>query len=190
MATALDAWLAFCSGSALAPLLQSARSLPPIALAPFLILLMGIGEKSKVALVVFGVLFPVWIATHTGLSSISDKLVWAARSFGATRGEVVRLVLVPASLPHIFAGMRTAIGVAFTCLVGAEYSGATEGFMYRIELYRLTFVTDRVVAGLLILGLCGAAADWLFILTAERFSPGVFRGATHFLLWKVGKNGR
>jgi len=164
-------------GTSIGPVLRWARSLPPIALAPFLILLVGLGEGSKLILIAFGVLFPVWIATHTGLGEVSEKLVWAARSLGASRRQVVRLVLVPASTPFILGGRRTAIEVAFTCLVGAEIAGATGGLMYRIEVYRLTFLTDRVVAGLVLLGCLGAGADWLFVRVSKRLSPGIFGGA-------------
>lgn len=147
------------------------RPLPPIALAPFFILVAGLGELSKVALVAYGSVFPVWLATANGLSLVSQKFIWTAQSLGASRLHVVLWVMLPASLPHILTGLRTAIGVAFTCLVGAEISGAMSGIMYRIELSRVTYSISTVVAGLVVLAVIGAVADSAFRALSRKLVP-------------------
>ncbi len=151
--------------------LQVLRPLPPISLVPLFILWFGINETSKYTLVSFGAFFPVWISTHLGTSQVDQRLLWMAQSLGASRWRMAMDVTLPAALPMIVSGLRTAIGTAFFCLVAAELAGAVDGIVFRINLSHLAFRVDRIIAGLILLGLLSAICDTLFIRLIHRVFP-------------------
>lgn len=153
---------------------QMARPLPPIAIVPLVILWIGIGEPAKWFIVAFGVLFPVWVSTHSGIRQVLPAHVWTARSMGASGFALVRTVYIPAAAPFIFAGLRTSLAIAFFCLVAAEMAGASEGLMYRVDLAQLTFRTDRMLEGLVLLGTLSACLDGVLMLGLRRFFPSAF----------------
>lgn len=155
-------------------ILQLARPIPPIAIVPLVVLWIGIGESAKWFIVAFGVLFPVWINTHTGIRQILPTYVWSARSMGASGLTLVRTVYVPAAAPYLFAGLRTSLSIAFFCLVAAEMAGASEGLMYRVDLAQLTFRTDRMLEGIVLLGTLSACLDGVLVFGLRKFFPGAF----------------
>ena len=161
----------------LTPLIRFLRPLPPIALAPFAVLLFGLGESSKYTIIAFGVFFPVWISLHSAILTIDTKIIWAAKSLGAVSGAAVMKVKCFLLLPYILTGLRTGIGTAYTCLVGAELSGAIKGLMYRVEFFRLTFRPDELVGGLVILGIIGFLSDLLFYRLSLVVCPQLRRGS-------------
>jgi NitT/TauT family transport system permease protein len=159
-------------------ILQLARPIPPIAIVPLVILWIGIGEPAKWFVVAFGVLFPVWINTHSGIRQVQTTYVWTARSMGASGVTLVRTVYIPAAAPYLFAGLRMALAIAFFCLVAAEMAGASEGLMYRVDLAQLTFRTDRMLEGIVLLGVLSACLDGLLMFSLRRFFPQVFVAET------------
>jgi len=155
----------------LSPLGHVLRAFPPVAIAPLAITWFGLAETSKYFLVFWGVLFPVWIGTHAGMSHVAQTYVWAARSLGAKRQHLFAEVLLPASLTHVLAGMRVAIGICFICVFVAEMAGAYEGIGFRISTSYLVFRVDRMLAALIVLGGMGAISDQLFHFTTTRVFP-------------------
>lgn len=147
------------------------RPIPPIALVPLAIVWLGLGEISKIAIITWGVFFPVWINTYIGVSSVDESLVWAARSLGASHKRLLFNVILPASLTHVVAGMRVSIAIAFICVVVAEMSGAYIGLGYRINTSYLVFRVDRMLVGLLTLGGIGALSDWAFVRLVTKVMP-------------------
>jgi NitT/TauT family transport system permease protein len=117
----------------LSPFLTALYALPKIALAPLLIIALGIGHESKIALVAITVLFLILNSTLSGVRSIDRDLVSAVKLMGATRGEVARKVLIPAALPWIFTGMRISVRYAFTGTLLAELIAANQGLGFLIE---------------------------------------------------------
>lgn len=148
---------------ALGGIFQILRPLPPISLVPLFILWFGINELSKYIIVAFGVFFPVWISTHLGTQAVDRRLLWMAQSLGASRGVIALEVILPAALPTIVSGLRTSIGVAFFCLVAAELAGALDGIVFRMNLSQSSFRVDRLVAGLIVLGVVSAVCDAIFM---------------------------
>ncbi|MDP6098335.1 MAG: ABC transporter permease [Gammaproteobacteria bacterium] len=137
---------------ALGPIVHVLRSFPPVAIVPLAITWFGLAESSKYFLVFWGVFFPVWVNTHAGMAEVNKAYLWAARSLGAKRRHIVLEILVPASIPHILAGMRVAIGICFICVFVAEMAGAYEGVGFKISTSNLIFRVDRMLAYLLVLG--------------------------------------
>jgi len=155
-------------GNLLVPVFQMLRPIPPIALVPIIILWFGLSEGGKWFLVLWGVFFAVWMSAHLGVQRVDPLLLRAAASLGAQRRSVMLHVVLPAALPTIFVGLRTAIGISFYTLVAAELAGAFAGVAYRIELSHQNMQTPEMMAGLIALGLLSALADKGFGLLSRR----------------------
>ncbi|MEE7448628.1 taurine ABC transporter permease [Methylobacterium radiotolerans] len=135
------------------PLIEFYRPLPPLAYLPLMIIWFGIGELSKVLLIVLACFAPVALATRSGVLSASTDQINAARALGASRAQVLRYVVLPAALPEILIGLRIGMGVGWTTLVAAEMVAAQAG-LGQLVLNASNFLrTDVVVMGILLIGL-------------------------------------
>jgi ABC-type nitrate/sulfonate/bicarbonate transport system permease component len=143
-------------------LIRAMRSIPAIALVPLAIVWFGLGETGKIALVAWGVFFPVWINSHIGATRVPIPVIWAARSLGASRFRLLYEVILPSALPFVIAGMRTGMATAFVVLVAAEMAGAFGGVGYRIYVAHLTSQVDKMMADIILLGVLGAMSDLIF----------------------------
>ena len=99
---------------------------------------------------------------------MNETLVRAAFSLGADRKSLLMYVIFPAALPVIFVGVRTAVSVSFYTLVAAELAGAAFGVAYRLEVTQQNMQVAQMMAGLVLLGLISATADWLFGILSRR----------------------
>lgn len=144
------------------PVLQALRPLPPVAIIPLVIAWLGIGTSAKVFSTAFAVLFPVWISTHIGASTVSHEFIWGARVLGASQARTLFLVVLPAALPSMLAGLRTGISTAFVMVYVAELAGASSGLGYRIAVAHLAYRIDLMMAALATLAAAGALADSAF----------------------------
>lgn len=153
------------------PLLHGFRSLPVIALVPISVLWMGIGESAKISLVTLGAFFPVWIGTFIGVRDVHTVYIRSAACLGAGRLQTLLLVILPAALPLILAGMRQAIAISFIVLVAAELAGATAGVAYMMSMGHQLFRVDIMFAGLFLLGAMGFLADKLFVALSRKLFP-------------------
>ena len=143
----------------LAPVFQLLRPIPPIAFVPLVILWFGLSEWGKWFLVFWGVFFTVWMATHLGIQRVDQIWLRAAQCLGAPRRAQLLQVMLPAALPTILVGLRTAVGVSFYTLVAAELAGTFSGVAYRIEIAHQNMQTDQMMGGLLVLGALSSLAD-------------------------------
>lgn len=143
------------------PLIDFIRFIPAIAFITLFLLWFGIGEPSKIILIIYATSFIVIINTVTGVMAIQEEKIRAARSLGASEWQILFHVIVPATIPYIFTGVRLAMGNSFMAIVGAEMIAAKEGIGYLIWTARLYFKTDWVFAGLISLGLMGYLTDRL-----------------------------
>ncbi|TJZ89728.1 ABC transporter permease [Paracoccus gahaiensis] len=141
------------------PFLTLLRPIPAIALVPVAIVWFGIGEGSKYFVVSYTVFLTVWFNTHHGMEYIPDIYLRASRSLGASRMREFLTVVIPAAAPHIVAGLRLGVALAFLSLVAAELSGASSGLGHRLQEARQYIRTDRMFALLIILGALGATVD-------------------------------
>ena len=137
--------------------------IPKIALLPLLILWLGIGEASKVAVITLGVFFPMAINTYTGVRHADPLLVKAAVSFGAGRWSVIRKVMLPSALPMIFAGLKLGAGTSLLLLVAAEMIAANSGIGFLILNAQNLMETTKLMVGIVLLSLLGLASHWLLV---------------------------
>ena len=150
------------------PIFQVLRPIPPIAFVPLVVLWFGLGEGGKFFLVFWGVFFTVWLATHIGVQRVNVQLIQAAQSLGAKSRVLLWTVQLPASLPSIFLGLRTAVSISFYTLVAAELAGAYAGLAYRLEITQQNMQVAYTMAGLMLLGVISAGADRLFQWASAR----------------------
>jgi len=134
--------------------------IPKIALLPLLILWLGIGEASKVAVVALGVFFPMAINTYAGVRQADPLLIRAAVSFGAGRWSVIRKVILPSALPMVFAGLKLGAGTALLLLVAAEQIAADAGIGFLILQSGNLMETTKLMVGIVVLSLLGVASYW------------------------------
>ena len=145
------------------PLIAATFPIPKIALLPLLILWLGIGEASKVAVIMLGVFFPMAINTYTGVRHADPLLIRAAVSFGAGRWSVIRKVMLPSALPMIFAGLRLGAGTSLLLLVAAEMIAANSGIGFLILNAQNLMETTKLMVGIVLLSLLGLASHWLLV---------------------------
>ncbi|MCK1733020.1 ABC transporter permease [Bradyrhizobium sp. 138] len=154
--------------SLLSPLFHILRPIPPIAFVPIVILWFGLSETGKLFLVVWGVFFTVWLATHIGVHKVDRGLIRAALMLGTPRRQMLSEIVLLGALPYIVVGLRTAVSISFYTLVAAELAGAFAGIVYRIEIAQQNMQTGQVMGGLAALGLLSFVADRSFAAIAER----------------------
>ena len=131
--------------------------LPPLAYLPLMIIWLGIGETSKIALLTLAMFAPIAVSAQAGVRSVSRERVNAALSLGATRFQLMREVVLPSALPEILTGTRIALGVGWSTLVAAELIAATEGVGHFIMSASQFLATDYVFVGIGLIALCAFA---------------------------------
>lgn len=141
------------------PLLQFLRPIPPLAYIPVLVVWFGIGELSKVVLILFCTLPIIIINTIAGVKSVQETRIRAARCLGANSRQVFRYVIFPSAMPEIFTGMRVGIAIAWTSLVAAEMIAASKGLGWMIEAAGGELQMAVVFVGIIIIGIIGYAME-------------------------------
>lgn len=142
------------------PPIEFYRPIPPLAYLPLMIIWFGIGETSKVLLIFLSVFAPVALGARAGVRSADIEQIHAVYSFGATRWQVLRCVILPAAMPEILTAMRIGIGFGWTTLVAAEMVAATEGIGYMVLSASQFLQTPIVIMGIMVI----AAIAYLFDL--------------------------
>lgn len=149
--------------------MQMLRTIPSLALVPLFILWFGIGEFTKVALIVIGTTFPVYLNLFAGIRNIDPKLIEAANTLGLNRRELIWHVILPGSLPSFFVGLRYSLGISWLALVFVEQINTTAGIGFLASDARDFMRTDVIVICLLIYSVLGLVIDGI-IRTLERFA--------------------
>lgn len=143
------------------PYIEFFRFIPPIAFVTLFMIWFGLGELSKVMLIVYTSFFTTFLATLAGAMGVESERIRAAQCLGATPAQVFFRVIVPGTVPHIVTGIRLSLGLSFMTVVAAEFIAAETGVGYLIFSSRLFAQTDYVFLGILLLGIMGFAANWL-----------------------------
>jgi NitT/TauT family transport system permease protein len=144
----------------LQPFVAALYSTPRIALLPLLIIWLGIGIWSKVAVVFLVAVFQVLISTEAGVRAADESLIRTARSFGANDRQIFMSIVLPGAVPYLIAGLRLGLGQALVGIVVGELYAATAGVGYEIAVAGETFQTDRVFVGIVILALAAIILMW------------------------------
>ncbi|WP_082311027.1 ABC transporter permease [Paenibacillus sp. FJAT-27812] len=150
------------------PSLQMLRTLPHLAVAPLFILWFGFDETSKILLIAKGAFFPLYVNTFLGIRSVDGKLFDVARVLEFSRWQMITKLVLPASLPNIFLGIRLSIGVAWLGLVVAEMMGSSSGIGFLINDARYFSITSVVFVGIIVFAAVGKLTDSLVKLLERR----------------------
>jgi sulfonate transport system permease protein len=145
--------------SLLDPSFQALRSIPSLAWVPVLLLWMGIDEAPKITLIAIGAFFPVHISVVAGIRDVDRKLIELGEVNRLGQRALFTRILLPASLPHIFTGLRTGLSLAWMFMVAAELIAATRGLGYLLSDGRETGRPDLVFGAILLLALLGKLSD-------------------------------
>jgi sulfonate transport system permease protein len=143
------------------PILQLFRQTSALALYPVFILLLGLGEASKIFVIFWATLFPILLATIGGVKQVDPKLLEMARVYGATGLTVFRRVVLPAALPQIFVGLRLSATTALLLLIAAEMIGANSGVGFQVMNAQYNFQIPMMFAAILLLALLGLSANFI-----------------------------
>jgi len=150
------------------PSLQALRAIPSLAWVPLLLLWLGIDLAPKLTLIAIGTFFPMYLATVSSLKNIDRKLVEVGVQFGFSPTLLLRKIYLPASLPGIMTGLRSALGLGWMFLVAAELIAATSGLGYLLTDGRETGRADLVLVAIIALAILGKASDALLVALERR----------------------
>lgn len=150
------------------PPIETTRPIPKLALLPLFIIWFGIGELSKTIVIIAAVFPLISISAMQAVRAVSIRKIQAAQSLGASRATIFARVMLPASLPGIFTGLRVSVGIGVTMLVGAEMVATSDGIAW-MALTAADFVqTDIVLVGVLIMAALGYSLDFMFRMLERR----------------------
>ncbi|MGK5680554.1 ABC transporter permease [Actinoplanes sp. URMC 104] len=154
----------------LEPWVQFFRTIPPLAIIPLAVVLMGIGETPKIFVIFLASFLACVIATFQGVVGVDKTLINAARVLGAKDGTIFARVVVPASTPFILVGMRVGLGSSWATLVAAELIAAQQGLGYRMQSAQLYYDLPTIFVGLISIGVLGLLMDRLLLLAERRLT--------------------
>lgn len=152
-------------------LLEFLRHVPPLAAVPLIILWAGIGEASKLTIIVLASFFPLFLNTVSGMRSCDRRLLEVGQSLGFTKEQQIRHIRIPAALEAIAVGMQLALGYSWRALIGAELIAASAGIGYLILDAEEMSRPDVVLVGMLAIGLVGTLIDYVFLWALGRLFP-------------------
>jgi sulfonate transport system permease protein len=144
------------------------RPIPPIALIPFFILWLGIGETAKITVIAIGSFWPVLLNTMQGIQEADKKLLEVADVFGKSKLTMFVKIVLPSAVPAIFTGLRLGISQAWTCVVTAEMIAASAGVGFMIQYARELSQPDLLFLGIITIGVIGVVIDLLMLFLQKK----------------------
>ena len=154
----------------LSPLLELFRNTAALALLPVFVLILGIGETSKISIVLYACLWPILLNTISAVRSVDPTLIRLARSLDLSAPRLFQKVILPASVPVIFTGVRLAGAVSILVLVAAEMVGAKAGLGYLINASQYNFAIPQMYAGIVTISVIGLVFNQLLVALERRFT--------------------
>lgn len=153
------------------PVFEIIRPIPPLAWTPLAIIWMGLGSTAKSFLIFLAAFVPCVINSYTGVRLTNQVRINVAKTFGASNWEIFRTVCVPSALPMVFAGIKIAIGNAWTTVVAAELLASSAGLGYMIQQGRTYSRSDIIIVGMFAIGITGSVFSWIVGKMENRFVP-------------------
>jgi NitT/TauT family transport system permease protein len=150
------------------PLFSGTYAVPKLALFPIFVFVFGLGSLSKVALVFLECLYPMVIITSQGARHVPRALLWSASNMGASRWTTLRRVVLPATMPYVFAALRVALPVALIVVVITEMISSVDGLGYLVSYSLSSLRTDRILALVVVIAALGLALDRLLLALRDR----------------------
>lgn len=165
----LMGWYAWARGL-IEPWIQFFRTIPPLAIIPLAIVLLGIGEEPKILVIFLAAFFACVISTFQGVVTIDRTLINAARVLGTKDAGIFLRVVVPASVPFILVGMRVGLGAAWATLVAAELIAAQAGLGYRMQQAQIYYELPTIFVGLIMIGILGLLMDRVLLFAEKKLT--------------------
>ena len=159
------------------PVLELFRNTAALAILPVFILLLGIGETSKISIVLFACVFPILLNTINAVRNVDPLLIKSAKSMGLSSSKLFYKVILPASIPTIFTGIRMAGSASILVLIAAEMVGAKEGLGYLISYTQMNFQIPEMYAGIITISVLGLILNYILVSIERKFSR-----------WKISPN--
>ena len=153
------------------PLIELYRPVPPLAWLPLVIIWFGIGETPKILLIYLAIFAPVVMSTLAGVKSAQQVRIRAAQALGASRAQVLWLVILPGALPEILTGLRIGLGVGWSTLVAAELIAATRGLGFMVQSAGEFLATDVVLAGIAVIAIIAFLLELGLRALQRRLTP-------------------
>jgi sulfonate transport system permease protein len=153
------------------PTVTTVRQIPIMAWIPLLILWCGIGEKSKIVVIVIAAFFPVMVNTLTGISSTPQSYIEVARLYKLSRFKTFLRVYLPHALPNIQTGLKLGLGVSWMAVVAAELIASTSGIGYKMSYARTLMRSDIVIICMIVIGIVGILMDKILTVVFNALSP-------------------
>jgi ABC-type nitrate/sulfonate/bicarbonate transport system permease component len=157
-------------------ILHFGRSLPAVALVTVFIVLFKLGTQMEVAFIAFGAIWPILLNTSDGARSVDRLQMETAQAFRLPAPQRLTRLIVPATLPKFFAGLRTSVSLSLVLMVVAELTGSSNGIGYQMNNAGAGFDLTGLWAGIVLLGILGYALNAL-VLAAEHYLLAWHRGA-------------
>ncbi|USB32329.1 ABC transporter permease [Paenibacillus sp. YPG26] len=152
------------------PLLELFRNTAVLALLPVFIMLLGLGETSKIAIIFYACVFPLLLNTISGVRNVDPLLIRSARSMGLSPLQLFRKVVLPASVPTIFVGIRQAGAASILVLVAAEMAGAKSGLGYFIQYTQFSFQITEMYAGIITISIFGVILNYALVTLEKKLT--------------------
>ncbi len=163
----------------LSPLFQFLAPIPPIVWIPLLIIFFGIGEISKIVLLMVASFFVLFINTVHGIRSVDKKLIEVANLYKKSNYFLIKKILIPSALSHIFLGLRLALGLSWILLIATEVVASSKGLGWLIWDSRSFSRPDDMFVGIITIGILGKITDQILI-----------KLEAYFTSWKIRFNGK
>lgn len=157
-------------------ILEFMRHTPPLALIPMIILWFGIGEFSKITIIILASFFPVFLNTLKGIENCDKKFIEVGQVFDFTKYEIFRKIILPSAVPDILNGIKLGIGYSWRAIIGAEMIAASSGIGYLILDGQQMSRSDVVIVGIFSIGIFGSFTDYVCSKIIERYirKRGIF----------------
>ncbi|MDQ0254636.1 sulfonate transport system permease protein [Evansella vedderi] len=141
------------------PMIQAFRAIPSLAWVPLFILWLGIGEGSKITLIAVGVFFPVYLNITGGIQSVDRKLIEVGKAYGLSTYQLVKRIILPASLPSFFIGLRSGLGLGWMFVVAAELMGASQGLGFLLVFGQNMSQPAVIISSIILFAILGKITD-------------------------------
>lgn len=153
-------------------IVQFLKNVPPLSLIPLLILWLGIGETTKIAIIVLTSFFPIYLNTVKGFESCDKKLLEVGQVYGYSKASSFFKIRLPYAMSDILVGMRIGLGYSWRAIISAEMIAASSGLGHMILFAQQMSRTDKVIIGILVIGIVGYITDRVFALIIDKSLKG------------------
>lgn len=154
-----------------ATVIHMIRQIPMMAWIPLIIMWCGIGELSKVVVIVMGAFFPVLLNTMNGIASTPDSYIEAAELYGLSKAEIILKVFLPSALPQIFTGLKLGLGSAWMAVVAAEMLASSSGVGFRMTDARSLMQPEVVMVYMITIGVVGVIMNKIITIISKLLTP-------------------